>query len=188
MKKYNSDSEHLRDIRKKNYMFKVKNELVSTSRRVATVLIALVMFTAVSTVNAQEPIDKMSIGIGATQDFGVIATVDYISDKSIVGFLICAKDYDDQYSEIPYLLQVTQTSDLTVAVRLGYEVLPKVSLISSTGITTNKTVVRSCFPMTIKSSSKIYTAIDLRFEVINNISFSWGYGTLGTQLTLNYSF
>ena len=58
----------------------------------------------------------------------------------------------------------------------------------STKLTTNKTVVRSCFPMTIKSSSKIYTAIDLRFEVINNISFSWGYGTLGTQLTLNYSF
>lgn len=46
MKKYNSNAEHLRDIRRKNYMFKVKNELISTSTIVATVLIALVIFTS----------------------------------------------------------------------------------------------------------------------------------------------
>ena len=179
-------------------MFKVKNELISTSTRVATVLIALVTLLAVSTVNAQEPIGNTSIGIGATQDGAIIVTVDYLNDnKTIAGFMCGTKDYPDQYSiEIPYPIQTIETSDLTVAVRLGYEVLPKVSLISSAGITMTKQVIDrnqlsiwgGYMPLQISDSSKLYSAIDLRFDVINNISFSWGYGTLGTQLTLNYSF
>tara|TARA_R110000787_G_scaffold230871_1_gene338362 strand:- start:8 stop:508 length:501 start_codon:yes stop_codon:yes gene_type:complete len=161
-------------------------------------ILGLVALLAFTTMNAQDRIGRTSLGLGVTEDFGIIATVDYINDnKTIAGFLIGMKNYADQYFiEIPYPIQKTETSSLTVAVRLGYEVLPKVSLISSTGITINKQVIDKNqlsvwggnMPLQINDSSNTYSAVELRFDIDNNISFSWGYGSLGAQVTLNYSF
>ena len=164
-------------------------------RKLGLVLVALLAFT---TINAQEPIGRTSLGIGATQDGAIIVTLDYVNDnKTIAGFICGTKDYADQYSiEIPYTMQTIETSDLIVAARLGYEIHPKVSIISSLGLDIQKQVIDrnqlsiwgGYMPLQISDSSKMYSAIELNVKLINNISISTGYGTRGLQASLNYAF
>mgnify|MGYP003639658306 CR=1 FL=1 len=193
MSKYNSDAEHLQDIRRKNNIFELKNNFKS----VAKVLLVALAVLAFTTINAQEP-PRTSLGLGTTQDGVILVTLDYVNDNNtIAGFVCGTKDYADQYSAVIYSrLQTIETSDLIIGARLGYKIHTKVSIVSSLGLDIQKQVIDrnelsiwgGYMPLQISDSSKMYSAIELNVKLIKNISISTGYGTRGLQATLNYSF
>tara|TARA_R110002126_G_scaffold38276_2_gene114311 strand:+ start:618 stop:1118 length:501 start_codon:yes stop_codon:yes gene_type:complete len=162
------------------------------------ILLVLVLGLGLA-VNAQtDPISRIDLGMGATQDGAILLTMDHVGDNKIVsGFLIGMKGYNDSYKvNVPYLFtEVIEKSDLLLAVRLGYEINPKVSLISSLGVDIHKIIVSknqpSMFggylPMSINSTSKMYSALELNIKLVDSISVSAGYGTRGIQATLNFS-
>ena len=62
------------------------------------ILLVLVLGLGLA-VNAQtDPISRIDLGMGATQDGAILLTMDHVGDNKIVsGFLIGMKGYNDSY-------------------------------------------------------------------------------------------